>query len=107
MGFYKLNNDHSISECSLFEAALPKKMMRTMFVHGSKIVTVSTVFLGVGFGFGTYPPKLFETMIFGGKLDDYQRRCSTWEDSLLEHERAVFEVQAEELSGNSEELTGS
>jgi hypothetical protein len=33
---------------------------------------VSTVFLGTNHSFGFEPPLLFETMIFGGRFDDYQ-----------------------------------
>ncbi len=40
---------------------------------------VSTVFIGLDHRFsGEGPPVLFETMIFGGKLDEFQNRCCTW-----------------------------
>lgn len=53
---------------------------------------VSTVFLGLDHGFGDGPPILFETMVFRGEgdlADEYQERCSTWEEALLMHERAI------------------
>ena len=37
---------------------------------------VSTVFLGIDHSFGEGPPVLWETMVFGGRLDGEQRRCS-------------------------------
>ena len=44
-------------------------------------VRISTVFLGIDHDFRGGPPLLFETMIFGGKHDQYQERYSTWEDA--------------------------
>ena len=49
---------------------------------------VSTIFLGLDHSFGDGPPLLFETMIFGGEHDQYQDRCSTWEEAVAMHERA-------------------
>ncbi len=50
---------------------------------------VSTVFLGLDHSFGTGRPLLFETMIFGGKHDQYQDRYATWEEAEKGHEKAV------------------
>ena len=52
-------------------------------------VQVSTVFLGFGHAFAGGPPLLFETMIFGGKHDEYQARYSTWEEAEKGHEIAL------------------
>lgn len=52
-------------------------------------VSVSTVFLGLDHSFGEGKPLLFETMIFGGKHDDYQTRYSTWEEAEKGHEEAL------------------
>jgi hypothetical protein len=49
-------------------------------------VQVSTVFVGVNQVF-------FETMIFGGKYNGYQRRCSTWDEAEIEHAEAVAMVR--------------
>ena len=49
---------------------------------------VSTVFLGLDHSFGDGPPLLFETMIFGGSHDEYQDRCSTWDEAEAMHIRA-------------------
>ncbi len=50
---------------------------------------ISTVFLGINHQYGDGPPLLFETMIFGGKHDGWQERCSTWEEAEQMHTRAV------------------
>lgn len=50
-------------------------------------ILVSTVFLGIDHGF--HPPVLWETMIFGGKHDEYQVRYSSLADAKEGHSRAV------------------
>lgn len=60
-------------------------------------VRVSTVFLGLDHSFGEGPLLLFETMIFGGEHDDFQTRCSTWEQAEEMHETACALVRREEL----------
>lgn len=57
-------------------------------------VMVSTVFLGIDHNFGGGPPILFETMIFGGPLDEAQYRYTTREIALIGHEAAVVEAKA-------------
>lgn len=52
-------------------------------------VWVSTVWLGLNHQYGNGPPLIFETMIFGGPLDQYQRRYSTKEEAVLGHAEAV------------------
>lgn len=61
-------------------------------------VTVSTVFLGLDHSFAVYTgvphkPILFETMIFGGKHDQYQERYTTWKEAEAGHKRAVKLVE--------------
>jgi len=53
---------------------------------------VSTVWLGLNHAFGEGPPLIFETMIFGGPLDEYQERYSTEEEARVGHEFAVLAV---------------
>lgn len=51
-------------------------------------IRVSTVFLGLDHNFtGSGKPLLFETMIFGGKHDQFQDRCSTWVEAEQMHKR--------------------
>lgn len=58
-------------------------------------VIVSTVFLGLNHAHFGGPPMLFETMIFGGKHDQHQDRCSTYDEAEAMHERAVAMVKGE------------
>ncbi len=53
------------------------------------VVKISTVFLGLDHSCGGSIPILFETMIFGGKHNDYQERYTTWEEAEAGHLRAV------------------
>ena len=57
-------------------------------------VEVSTVFLGLDHQYGSGPPILFETMVFGGPLDGEQERCSTWEEAEAMHAAMVERVKA-------------
>lgn len=56
-------------------------------------VRVSTVFLGIDHAF-TGPPMLFETMVFGGVLDQEMDRYSTWQQAEKGHELMVQRVRA-------------
>lgn len=59
-------------------------------------VHISTVFLGLDHGYSELgPPLIFETMIFGGEHDQYQDRCSTYEEAEAMHKRAVALVNGE------------
>jgi hypothetical protein len=64
-------------------------------------VRVSTVFLGIDHSFNnSRKPILFETMIFGGEHDGYQDRCSTWDEAVVNHEKAIemlFEVKYDKV----------
>lgn len=55
----------------------------------SNDVSISTVFLGIDHSFEGGKPILFETMIFGGKHDQYQERYATWEEAEVGHSQAV------------------
>ena len=57
-------------------------------------VRVSTVFLGLDHRFlPGGPPILFETMIFGGKFDQFQRRYTCWSRAKAGHQRALRRVR--------------
>ena len=64
---------------------------------GSKFigdVHISTVFIGVNHRLtDDSPPILFETMIFGGKHDEFQQRYETWEMAEAGHKAAVELVE--------------
>ncbi len=56
-------------------------------------VTISTVFLGLDHGWGReHIPILFETMIFGGRLDNYQNRYETYDQAVEGHKNAIAMV---------------
>lgn len=56
-------------------------------------VTVSTVFLGLDHGWGEDAPVTFETMVFGGHLDENMWRYATWDQATAGHARVVTAVQ--------------
>ena len=61
----------------------------------SEGIRVSTAFLGLDHNLGSKgPPLLFETMIFGGEHDQFQTRCSTWEQAETEHSRVATTLLA-------------
>lgn len=58
---------------------------------------VSTVFLGLDHNFfGKGPRIMFESMVFGGPEDGYQRRYSTWDDALIGHNAIVKKLRAKQ-----------
>lgn len=62
-------------------------------------VRISTVFLGCDYQFDEGQPLLFETMIFGGEHNDYQERCSTWEEAEAMHATACALVRGKSSTG--------
>ena len=61
-------------------------------------VLVSTVFLGIDHGFHPgRPPVLFETMVFGGPLDQEQERYETKAQAEQGHRLWVERVRMEEV----------
>jgi len=51
---------------------------------------VSTVWLGIDHNWlPTGPPLIFETMVFGGPMDTYQRRYSTYWEAVAGHDEIV------------------
>lgn len=56
--------------------------------------SISTVFLGIDHSFGDESkPILFETLVFGGKLDGEMERYSTWEEAKKGHKEMVNKVK--------------
>lgn len=56
---------------------------------------VSTVFLGLDHSFGKGPPILWETMVFGGEMNQEQDRCSgSREQAEAMHKRMVEKVRS-------------
>ena len=59
-------------------------------------VKISTVFLGINPATDSYLPLFFETMVFGGKYDELGDRCSTYEEALNQHRRAISLVTSDQ-----------
>jgi hypothetical protein len=61
------------------------------------MVRVSTVWLGLDHNFsGLGPPLIYETMIFGGTMDERQWRYPTAVSALAGHDRVLMMVRAAE-----------
>jgi len=90
---YKLVGREAVP-CSLVEWATGfESDTRHVADNEYKGVRVSTVFLGLDHAFGEGPPLLFETMIFGGEHNEYQTRCTTWEQAEVMHLNAMQMVK--------------
>ena len=63
-------------------------------------IRVSTVFIGLNHEWRPdAPPQIFETMVFGGPLDDEQQRYATWEQAEDGHKALVLRVKEAEGEG--------
>lgn len=67
-----------------------QRVARTELFGG---VMVSTVHLVLDHQYGDGPPLIFETMVFGGPLDQMQERYSTEEQALQGHVKMVLRAQ--------------
>lgn len=63
-----------------------RQIERTELPNG---VAVSTVFLALDHSFGQGEPQLYETMIFGGPLDETQDRYATRQAAINGHAHYV------------------
>ena len=88
--FYCLDDNHQVHPCDAIQVLRKNRIINQDQVGSS---FVSTVFLFIDHNFGDGPPLLFETMVFGGKMDGYQIRCSTWEQAVIQHRRTLDEVK--------------
>ena len=90
---YILNSDHSISPCAdPIEFAKWYENIENRIIARGKVDNdeASTVFLGIDHNFEMKgAPLLFETMIFPVSENDYQTRCSTYEEALEMHNEAI------------------
>ncbi len=97
MMYYKLNDDKTISPCSLEEwskqfeelALLDKKHVGNDVINGHY---VSTVWLGMCHNYWGDGPLVFETMVFSSKesgIDEYCERYSTWSEAEEGHKKAI------------------
>ena len=104
MNYYHLNEDKTVTR--LPEGEYPKlgefnetaKHVGNTFIGEQRI---STVFLhfdhGLNFGGDTtiHEPVLFESMIFEGPHNEYQRRYCTYDEALEGHNNLVKALEEE------------
>lgn len=56
-------------------------------------VEVATVWLGFDHSFRSAEPVIFETVVFGGRMDQYSRRYGTEQEALAGHARVLATVR--------------
>ncbi len=72
---------------------------RVVAVYAHDDFMVSTVFLGLDHNFGVAGgPVLWETMVFGGRLDQHQWRYRSRDDAIAGHRAAVDKALAAVVS---------
>lgn len=93
--YYKLVDREAVPATSKEWAEMIDNFDRRS-VAASKIgdSDVSTVFLGLDHSFGEGRPLLFKTMVFGGKFDGLQQRCTTWDEAEAMHASVCKRVAA-------------
>ena len=81
---------------------------RVAFTDIPGVGYVSTIFLGLPDVLselrGDEPPLLFETMAFGGPLDQEEIRTATWSDAEQAHVRVVDACKARAAAGRGPHL---
>lgn len=75
-----------------FETA-DRRVAQDLFKVNNIEIRVSTVFLALDHNFFGGNPLLFETMVFGGDLDQEMTRCSTWEQAEDMHKAMCEKVK--------------
>jgi hypothetical protein len=104
--YYKLNPDHSVEPCGLFdwsEAFEKIENRRIAFDELEGVGFVSTIFLGMDHSFFEGPPLLFETMARIGDrwAEEVMRRYSTYDEALAGHNELLAEHRAAVAAVNS------
>ena len=90
--YYVLDIGNRVHEVDLFTWAqwFEEANRSVAFTEITSAITVSTVFLGVDHRYsGKGPPILFESMVFGGPLDDARERYCSWDDAETGHAMLV------------------
>lgn len=99
-------SDGLLAWAKWFEKA-DRKVASTWFRCNGEEVEVSTVFLGIDHNWGSGPPVLWETMIFGGRHAGYQRRYTSVAEAQKGHEEAVELVKREGFLTLNTQLGGA
>lgn len=84
----------------MFEDDAIRRVALDEVVCGDESVRVSTVFLGLDHNWGSGPPMIFETMVFGGpeRIDQWQIRYPTEETAKLGHAAVVDALRRADLA---------
>jgi hypothetical protein len=95
---YILDADNQVVETDMMTWAmwLEEGNRRVGYTEITSEISVSTVFIGIDHrfpGMGKGPPILFETMIFGGPLDQSTWRYTSWDDADTGHRAAVSKAR--------------
>jgi hypothetical protein len=78
-----------------FEDRERRRVAADVLTINGEEVRVSTVFLGMDHAWGGESPVLWETMVFGGKFNEDQDRCSgNREQAEAMHARMLERVRA-------------
>lgn len=92
-GFYVLDDRGSVHQAAnihewgaFFEQTEKRRVKETRIGKAR----VSTVFTGVDY---LDPPRLWETMVFGGRIDGAGRKATSLEQALLDHDALCGEVR--------------
>lgn len=102
--FYTLDDDNRAVPATLEEYAVWARSFQTkgddrlrFSVHVGDTavgeVRVSTVFLAIDHNWGSGPPVLWETMVFGGPLDQEQIRYRSHDAAVVGHKVMVKRVE--------------
>lgn len=90
---YILDADNNVIETDLITWAIWLDNLGNRTVGYTEITSecfISTVFMGLDHRFhGKGPPIVFETMIFGGPLDQHTWRYASYDDADTGHKAAV------------------
>jgi hypothetical protein len=100
LGLYSLDSKKKVVQCKSIEEwmgtqlDIGKRRVALTKVGGASI---STIFLGVNCGFrGGKEPILWESMVFGGDMSGYCRRCpGTFKDAKAMHRQVVKQVKGQ------------
>lgn len=92
--WYILDENHNPVAAEMLTAAVwmeyfDNRIVKQSLLNKRRRIKVSTVFLGLDHGYKENSPVLFETMIFGTSLNDYQERYRTWDEAIAGHGRAL------------------
>lgn len=81
-----------------FESMENRQVLSTDLVVDGIPVRVSTVFLGISFNFDVNPVfALFESVVFGGELNNYIERYPTWDEAIAGHLLLLDRCRGHEL----------